>query len=598
MEIKAFANKILLSRLMEKTIPILLTPKSRQGRGHVPSPVNGTACIVDGRIKVSDPKYYGSYPTIVVPDDPCIRVTVDGKQVQGEVVVSESHNIQVELIEQKPSVTYELIVSDDELSVSVKAIVVPGIIPILKDCAPSQRLELRVEKTAYPPEEASPSTISELLSANGFKGTIDPQGLERICKAKETTQEVVLRGVIPRTDGSDKWKFLHFPTETDHILRTKRGGKVSIGTTLGLLKRGIGNIPGKNVYGKEIVAESNEPSLSFGDGVIHVNDHLVASRNGRIFITKDHIDVVPEITIEHDVSGKDGTIVFDGNVVVKGSVKNGASIKASGLVTIHGAVRESEVLGEQGVIVKGEVNRAKVIGGYQKMIYQTLSGLVKATLTELNRFRDEYLVMVEHALRRSNAHVIVPKIPRLLFDKRHAELLRLLSTFVTKYSDDLAHMDTSYRMLKDLIVSKWQSEQRHSMSQKDIDFMIRSMEEYRQKITSMNSRKSFIKVTACLSSTLQSTGNIIVRRRSVSSTMESGNTLSILGSMRGGFAISRKSAYFGQIGTPSATEGSVRVINPDGFIRGRLAYENTLLQVGDKRARLYHMMRDFRFGGE
>ncbi|WP_081411786.1 FapA family protein [Alicyclobacillus herbarius] len=450
----------------------------------------------------------------------------------------------------------------------------------------------------YPPEETSPSTILELLNANGFKGAIDSQGLRRICQAKETTQEVVLRGIRPQCAGRDKWKFPHFPTEADDFLRTKRPGCVPIGTTVGVVERGHGNIPGKNVYGQEIVVEPKEPSLSLGDGVVLVKNHLVASRNGRICVTKDHIDVVPEMTIAHDVSGKDGAIRFDGNVIVRGNVENGAFIKATGYIIVYGSVRDSEVMGERGVIITGEANRAKVVGGYQQMIYGTLAGLIEAMLIELNRFRDEYLIMVGHALRRSDAHVIIPKIPALLLEKRHDELTRLLTTFVTKYADDLAQVDVSYRMLKDSIVRKWKGEQSDSISQREIDSLMSNMEKYSQKIASIQARKSFVRVATCQSSTLHSTGNILVQKRSVSSAIESGNTLSILGSMKGGFVVAQKSAYIGQIGTPAATEGSVLVVNPDGFIRGRLAYENTLLQVGQRRVRLYHTMWDFRFGGE
>ncbi|WP_218917128.1 FapA family protein [Alicyclobacillus acidocaldarius] len=422
---------------------------------HNYSPVNGTVCVKDGRIEVCDPKHYGSYPTIVVPDDPYIKVTVNGEPVTGQVVVSESHDIQVELIGKEPYVTYECIVSEDELSVSVKATIVPGFKLRLRDCAPSETLVLSVEKEFYSPEETSPITILKLLSDHGYEGTVDHEAIQRICKY-ESTEEVVLRGIKPRGSGGFTCKFVRIPVETDPILQTKRCGRVSIGTILGMVERGIGDIPGRNVYGKEIPVDPQEFTLSLGAGVIHVNNHLVAARDGRVFLTKDRIDVVRELVVEQDITDSEDEIVFDGNVVVQGSVEKGASIKATGLVTIYGSVRQSTIMGDRGVIVLGEVNKSKVFAGYQVLLYRNLLSIIERTLGELDRFRSEYLTLIQHALKRADAAEIIPKIPSILFSKRHVELIRLLTVFVKEYAE-VALIDNHYRLMKELIESKWLS---------------------------------------------------------------------------------------------------------------------------------------------
>ncbi|GGJ02613.1 hypothetical protein GCM10010885_09870 [Alicyclobacillus cellulosilyticus] len=560
----------------------------------LPSPVHGRAWVAAGRIQVSDPEHFGTYATMVVPDSPHIRVLVDGRPVTGRVVVSASQDIQVELVEQSPSVSYELEVSEDRLSVCLRKRVVCGVIPRLKDCPPAETLVLELEEASYPPAETPPEVILNMLSQSGLEGILDHDAVLRVCKAMENTEAVVLRGVPPEAGNPRAITWVNFPVEADSLLRTKRAGLVSMGTIMGVMGPEKHHRPGKDVYGNPILARDEKPRWTFGSGIVEVNRQLVAARDGRLYCARGRLDVIPEQVIERHVT--DEEITFDGNVVVHGSV-SGGSIRAAGQVWIYGSVKHATIVGEQGVTVKGDVMQAHVVAGQSQMMYQQLPSLMERILTQLDDFVDEYEIMVRHAMGRPNAGVIIPRIPHLLLQARHPELRRGLEDFLQVY-EQLAARDPDYTELRQLIQSQWLLAGQGVLYRRDIEKLRTGMAAYLEAVRQREQALSCIRVGAAVASSLRATGNIVVRGKCIASALECGRTITVLGTLRSGFAICARSAYLHELGTSSGSEGSVRVTQPNGFIRCRLAHPNSLLQVGDKRVRLDTVVWDLRWKGE
>lgn len=562
--------------------------------------VHGTVCFRDGEIIVTDPRNDGAYATIIVPETPLVRVLVDGEQVYGEVVISESHSVEVQVYSVEPSISYKAIVSEDELSVTVQANVVTGVNLCLKNVESCRNLRFSIEETYSHPEPMPPEMILHVLSEHGYVGAIDYDAVYRLCNPSDQQEEVVLRGVLPKRGLPAKLRAsAALGVEYDSFLHTTRLSAVSIGTTVAILESEIQGVPGRNVYGIPVEAKINWDQMSphFGRGVINVNGDIVAIRDGRPRYTKQVVDVVPELTLDQDISGRDDEVQFDGNIIVHGSIREGAVVKVSGTVTVYGDIDGSTVYADKGVVVQGGIYGSKVVSGYQQVLYKNLLDLTWKVIPELRRFQEEHTLMVEYVKKRSDMPDTLLRIPSILFEKRHTALEQMLTRVVDEYTDELFGTDTSYQSLKELVESRWRGENRVTVSNNDIQALLDNMNTFDQEIRGLPKEQTILRATNVVSSSLQSVGNIIITGNVESSTLESRSTVSVHKGLRGGFVIAKKSVFVTELGTPAGVETSVRVEDPQGFVRAKVININTLIEVNRTRNRTYNTERNVRIGG-
>ncbi|WP_242851263.1 Jag N-terminal domain-containing protein [Clostridium sp. DMHC 10] len=80
--------------------------------------VDGTVCVIDGKIIVTDPKEKGSFAKIIIPQN--IFVTIDGVQAFGKKEINSSMNIKVKFDEvEKPTRKLNISITPDNLEVYV-----------------------------------------------------------------------------------------------------------------------------------------------------------------------------------------------------------------------------------------------------------------------------------------------------------------------------------------------------------------------------------------------------------------------------------------------------------------------------------------------
>jgi uncharacterized protein (DUF342 family) len=121
-------------------------------------------------------------------------------------------------------------------------------------------------------------------------------------------------------------------------------------------------IPGKTVTGTSIAAKNGgEIPIPMGKNV-HLGpdgETVLSDMNGQVIMVGGQISVEPVFTVDGDVSVKTGNVDFNGNVVIKGNVEDGFSVKAVGNIEIMGTVAKAnlEALGDiiiyQGINGKG-----------------------------------------------------------------------------------------------------------------------------------------------------------------------------------------------------------------------------------------------------
>ena len=94
---------------------------------------------------------------------------------------------------------------------------------------------------------------------------------------------------------------------------------------------------GKNIY----VAENGVDIISKIEGSPHIND--------------DEVFVAPELNINGDVDHSTGSIDFYGDVNIKGNVLDGFFVKATGDITINGAVDGCNIFSKKDITINGGI---------------------------------------------------------------------------------------------------------------------------------------------------------------------------------------------------------------------------------------------------
>ncbi len=104
-------------------------------------------------------------------------------------------------------------------------------------------------------------------------------------------------------------------------------------------------IPGKNVFGDEIKAKPGKPMPVPAGKNTEIQDEnlVVAAMDGQIVEANKKFSIDPRLEIRGDVGVATGNIDFVGAVDIGGDVQQGFEVKATGNVTIKGAVNGGRV---------------------------------------------------------------------------------------------------------------------------------------------------------------------------------------------------------------------------------------------------------------
>ncbi len=220
-------------------------------------------------------------------------------------------------------------------------------------------------------DPVTPEQISSILTEHGIlSGILDLAALaDRMNSAGHCRQLfLVAQGRIPTPGTSARIEY-HFHTQhltagtidADGNMDYRARGsvpKVRAGDLIATkipLKNGQ---PGKDIYGNTVPApEPHDVLVKAGEGVSVSDDGLsmYAAIDGQPHLAVNGtVSVFAELVIEGDVNFNTGNIDFDGNVIVKGCIRNGFSVQCGHLQAqeISGAVifALGDVLVSDGII--------------------------------------------------------------------------------------------------------------------------------------------------------------------------------------------------------------------------------------------------------
>ena len=122
-------------------------------------------------------------------------------------------------------------------------------------------------------------------------------------------------------------------------------------------------VPGTDIFGREIKAEPGTmPNVVVGKNTLLTADgrYIVSACSGHIIYGTGCFNVENTVTVKSDLDLSVGNISFAGDVLIKGNVMEGFSIKAGGNVRIEGTTFSATITAGGNVVINGGAINSKI----------------------------------------------------------------------------------------------------------------------------------------------------------------------------------------------------------------------------------------------
>lgn len=234
-----------------------------------------------------------------------------------------------------------------------------------------------------PPSERNPYTVDETISYIKSQGVVNGISFSTVEEAVEMRRYYkdipVAEGRVPR-DGVNGYYDFFFDTGTIKKPTIRSDGSVDYssmtvihsvrtGDKLAVYHPAVAGEHGYDVRGRELRCKPGKelPTLK-GSGFELCFDGVtyVASQEGRVDYRDYKLTVTDLYELRGDLDLVTGRIDFLGDVVVKGNVRSGTTIRASKSITVEGSVEAATLISEGDIVLKKGMQggqRSKIMCG-------------------------------------------------------------------------------------------------------------------------------------------------------------------------------------------------------------------------------------------
>lgn len=221
---------------------------------------------------------------------------------------------------------------------------------------------------APPPmdKEYTVKDINWILKQKKVVFGVDAQAIQNMLANKEYRKKVLVATGFPKEDGKDGYYEFYFETVDDSRPKVLEDGSVDYHTAGKIKVVEAGEViaryfpptKGKNgfsVTGEQLMAKPGKEQRTLrGRGFYLSEDKCVytASCTGKAVITGNVLNVKNILEIDGMIDYLLKDLIFDGDIIVRGDVMQGITIKATGSVTICGIVEPSTIEAGKDVVLQ------------------------------------------------------------------------------------------------------------------------------------------------------------------------------------------------------------------------------------------------------
>lgn len=248
----------------------------------------------------------------------------------------------------------------------------------------------------------SEQTIKETISNNGIRFNINQQALDEVLSGRALDRTVVIASAIPPVDGVNGSIKYNYETSNAAEVKTDEFGNVDYrdlgtiknitkGTVIAEITQPTPGKPGKDIRGVEIKQYPGKPApVKYGSGIKLSEDgaQLIADVSGNLRWDKTHFVIDKDLTVSGDVDFSIGNIYFIGDIIIKGRVAEGFSVKADGNITIFGDVTGAVIESGNDISVRLGITSSEVKcgGNLTADFCENSTVTAKGTVTAQNFF--------------------------------------------------------------------------------------------------------------------------------------------------------------------------------------------------------------------
>ncbi|ERI90880.1 hypothetical protein HMPREF1982_03615 [Clostridiales bacterium oral taxon 876 str. F0540] len=448
----------------------------------------------------------------------------------------------------------------------------------------------------YPPRFTFEQIKDELYKAGIVFGLLE----DNIRKAayEDNASSVIIAKGEPSVDDEDDVLELKFHVDNElRKLNEDKNGNVDFksigavnsvlkGNVIAVVKTGEKGLEGKDVLGNIIKPQKGKVlRFTVGSGCQLLDEHtIVASIDGKPCMKNNTFYVYKVHEVSEDVDITTGNVIFLGDIIVNGNVKEGMKVHSENSITVNKNVERAEISGKGEIVIKGNVIASSVFGGgedtFKLSIIDELNVLV-IDFKELINAVEEIKTINILGHEASDGQII-----KLLLESKFNKLLKqsmiVLTKIISNRGKEDKFVDEFTELLKNKIFGLSPLTIRHySELNEIIDLIINRIEVLNKDIkVPVN-----VMLPYCQDSTVESTGNIIINGSGafVSSISAHNNIYFTKDNsvVRGGYIKASGEIKAKMVGSHGGVVTKMSV-GENGHIWIDTAYHNTILQVGNR----------------
>lgn len=538
--------------------------------------------------------HHGDIHPAITPGENVI-IKVNDSIILSKTSIRENDNVVIEALNTYSNKTINISVSEDKLTSYIEIIYTPEKTFQILDVGPDSDIIVQSKCIGEKnPEPYTKKDIEEFLNLNKIKYGIKWENLSSILMGGK---HIIASGLPPKEPKDDVIKYLfknmseNKPLEINGKVDYLSIGKidsVEAGAVLAIRVEGEDGRPGYDVYGN-IIQAPKKKTCKFkkgpGSEILDNGNRIIAAVKGMVSVKNDTICVFPIHNINGDVDIKTGNVQFDGDVVVAGNVREGLKINAGNNVTIYGNVAEASIAS----------------GGNLKVDKNVISSTLKAGYKQIDDLKTmEYIKVYGEFLNNIiNAYYEIIKLGKLSGGTNLGSIFKVLLQSKYKYQRDKIIEGIEFisrKAVREDMKSLWNDGVKLFRMIEDGE-----LNDIKSAITINNVFNDFISKHDIVStpadviigysqnSCIYATNNVEVKGKGCYNTNIIADNRVIFtgypGVIRGGQIFGEKGIVAKEVGSSAGVISTLKT-SRDGIIEASVAYQNTVICIGEQSYRI------------
>jgi len=449
-------------------------------------------------------------------------------------------------------------------------------------------------------------TKDDILKALENKGIIHGILYENIDEAIKGNKKVLIaKGTAPESPVDDKIEY-YFPITQERKVSEVEGKVdyldngsiffVKEGALLAKVIEGKDGTPGKDVFGKLIPGiRKRRERLKKGPNCEYTEDNLgvISKISGMPCLKNGTIAVFDTYNLNSDVDYKTGNIVFDGNVLINGNVKEGMKVFSRGFITIANNVDGSELKADGNITVMKNLIRSVVKAGAKEIPDKTAFMYLKEITSFFISFKRTVDILIEsgNLPKISNMAVVIKTVLQLKFKDIYQTINSASAYFKsTKTDSNISQLFTEsiklFKLMEAGMLSSTEFIEKQSLKNND----------YIEGCENVFTCSDAI-ISNCQNSTIYATNDVIIFGKGCYNTnIIADRNVRFTGHpgiFRGGSISAGKNVFIGELGSEAEVQTVVHT-SKEGIVTAEKVYPNVFIYFDNMVYRVENPYKHFK----